>query len=394
LHHFDFAVKQNDWKDHIDPFHNHSTLFQHCFMAGGLYEYIEAMTRVNMQSAACLFQARQADMGSSNSTRSWEKKLKYVLPSAACLWATASMWMSLQIVHYIQNSQSGNTPSFVQYLEVLWRFVVVECAALRVKYTSSGVVASASNVVKTMGFRRILDSTLHNLRYANADRLDAAQNAMLQTVQCITRSLYTKFLEKDNGFPLGLGDQLRSKDLAPGYFWIAVLLTFQCGKTDQAVENLLLALNPGDIEKQALTKRLHDSSPAADPSAEKQDADVILYQDTDTFCPFDERQCAEQESILNIMRQWKYLRSQLPNEADIFALLNFKSWEVVSPSPLQVVESLQQTAGSSQHATRIMLRLAQLLCVDTDEGSLSSAISLKLQVILRSSNPLRAITSR
>lgn len=394
LHHFGFVLSNEDWARHIDVFDNQSSLFQHCFTTGGLYDYIEAMTRVNIQSAACLFTAKRASMEPFARTRNWEKKLAYVLPSAASLWATASMWMSLQVLHHIQNFKDGETPRFVQHLEILWRFVVVECAALRVRYTQSGgVEASATNVVKAMGFRRILESSMHDLRSGNPARFDAAQNSLLHTVQCITRSLYTRFLETDNGFPLRSGDKCKPRDLAPGYFWIAVVLTFQCGETDQAVENLLLALNPGNIRKNLVTDKLHDIHPPEHPSRENDDAKITLYRDSDLFCPFDGRQCAEFSSILNIMRQWRLLRTQLPNQGDITLLLNFKTWEVVSPSPPQVVESLEQTAGSTQHATRIMLRLAQLLCIDTDENSLSSAISLKLQVILRATNPLRSITS-
>jgi len=407
LHFFEFAHMRDKASSSTRIDENWS-LYEHCFTPGGLHEYIEAITRVNLQSAACLVAAGYLDSQHNTISRLWPRNLSYILPTAAALWATASMWFSLQLVHIMQCSADSVVSPYVEFFEVLWRFVVVETAPLQVlNCNDETVVNQGTNLVAALQFRWIQDNLVMGNRQNSINATEKAAEAVIKTVQYVTKALYTYFDDTDPQKT----DEIQKK--APGLFMIAVLAAFQFDEDDWqtntnliAAQNLLVAVfhskQPPRAGKWA--KRIkdkvgqdseHDSNALASMQkggAQRTAMNQAVGNKAVSFCADDERLQLNKDAARNVLLQWSQLRLCLPTKEQLTnLLLDLKKGNPLVPlSPLYVVGLLQKKADA-RHAVQIMLRLAQLLCVETDSAHMDTQVALQLRKLLHDANPLATV---
>ena len=386
------------------------SLYEHCFTPGGLHEYIEAITRVNLQSAACLVAAGHLDSQHHISSKFWPRNLSYMLPTAAALWATASMWFSLQLVQIMQCSADSVVSPYVEYFEVLWRFVVVETAPLQVlNRKKSTVVNKGTNLVAALQFKWIQDNLVMGNRQNSINATEKAAEAVIKTVQYLTKALYTYFDDNDPH----KADEIQKK--APALFMIAVLAAFQFDEDDThtntnliAAENLLVAVFHSTkirqtrvghwarkIEGKVKQDSEHDSNALASMrkgKERKKAMEAVVINDAVSFCADDRRLQLNKDAACNVLLQWSQLRLCLPTKSQLIALLrDLAGGDPQTPlSPVYVVGLLQKKADA-RHAVQIMLRLAQLLCVETDSAHMDTQVALQLRKLLHDANPLATV---
>jgi len=409
LHFFKFAHR-HDKKSSSTRVGEDWSLYEHCFTPGGLHEYIEAITRVNLQSAACLVAAGHLDSQHHISSKSWPRNLSYILPTAAALWATASMWFSLQLVQIMQCSADSVVSPYVEYFEVLWRFVVVETAPLQVlNRKKSTVVNKGTNLVAALQFKWIQDNLVMGNRQNSINATEKAAEAVIKTVQYLTKALYTYFDDNDPH----KADEIQKK--APALFMIAVLAAFQFDEDDtqtntnlMAAQNLLVAVfhstNIRSTKVGKWVKRIedkvgqdseHDSNALASMQKggkQKQAMKQAVDKEAVSFCADDRRLQLNRDAACNVLLQWSQLRLCLPTKSQLIALLRDLAGgdPQVPLSPVYVVGLLQKKADA-RHAVQIMLRLAQLLCVDTDSAHMDTQVALQLRKLLHDANPLATV---